>query len=523
MTTRPGPLPAGLDRTGLVAAVHEGLASLPDAAPAVVALSGGADSTALAYLAAEARPDLALTLVHVRHGLRDDREDVAVVERHASFLGLPLEVRSVDVRRAGKGTEAAARDARYAAMREVASRAGAAILVGHSADDQAETVLQRAARGTGVDGIAGMAPAAHGLVRPLLRVRRADLRRFVALEGLPVAEDPTNRDPQVRRVAVRTAVLPALAEVAPDPVGALARLAALAADDVAALDELAVAALTSVAVTTGDVVCLPDAALAALPRAVARRVWRRVLVAAAGGGPPPSSATIAEVEALAPGRRLELGALEVTAGGGWRSVAPRRVPVHDPVPVEVPGTTSWPPAAVALRALTPDGVAPADDDRVAHQQIAFELADAWTPPTPDPGELAVPPGVTPPPAHPTGGRPTGGGRGAGGDPTTGGGRGTAELQRARARCHLALPSGFEDLQVRHRRPGDRCLTVVGTQRVADLLVDAKVPRPVRERWPIVVAGDRVVWIPGVAADAEAVRGGRSAPALQLVLTPGPSV
>jgi tRNA(Ile)-lysidine synthase len=483
VTGRPGPLPAGLGRAELVAAVGEDLAGLPTGAAVVVALSGGPDSTALAYLATEARPDLAAVLVHVRHGLRDDRADLAVVERHADFLGIELEVVDVTVRRGRHGLEAAARDARYGALREIAARRGAsAILVGHSADDQAETVLLRAARGTGLTGLAAMSTDADGVLRPLLRVRRSDLRRFVALEGLPVADDPTNADPDVRRVAVRNHVLPALSEIAPDPVGALGRLASLAADDDAALAELAEVAIVEAAVRLGDVVALPDAAVEALPAAVRRRLWRQLLVAAAGGGPPPSSAVIADLEALAPGRRILVGELEVTAGGGWRAIAPRGTARPSPHPLDVPGVTPWPLAGVAVHARTPE--APASP-HTPPGQIAFELTGAWTPP-PVRDELAVPPG------------------------------GHAD------RCHLTLPAGLGPLTLRPRRPGDRCRTAVGTRRVADLLVDAKVPRPVRSRWPLVVAGDRVVWVPGVAVDHEVLAAGRAAPALQLVLVPAPA-
>lgn len=484
MTRRPGPLPAGLGRADLLAVVGDELAALPASAPVVIALSGGPDSTALAYLATEARPDLHPVLVHVRHGLRDDRDDLAVVRRHAAFLGLPLETVDVEVRRGRQGPEAAARDARYAALRAVAARTeAAAILVGHSADDQAETVLLRAARGTGVTGLAAMAARSGDLLRPLLRLRRSDLRRFVVLEGLPVAEDPTNRDPDVRRVTVRTRVLPALAQVAPDPVGALGRLAALAADDDAALEDLAATAVARSVRRAGAVLAVPDAAMAALPPAVRRRAWRRLLVAAGAGG-LPSAAVVAELEALAPGRRLLVDDVEVTAGGGWHAVAPRALAPVAPRPLQVPGETAWPPAQVAVRARTPDGSA---TPTAPPGQIAFELTGAWTPPVPAHDELAVLPG------------------------------GRAD------RCALALPADVGPLHLRPRRPGDRCVTAVGTQRVADLFVDAKVPRPARDRWPLVVAGERVVWVPGVAADAAVLAGGRAAPAVQLVLVPAAPV
>ncbi|MEX0836599.1 MAG: tRNA lysidine(34) synthetase TilS, partial [Nitriliruptor sp.] len=321
---RPGPLPPGRGRGALIDAVAAELAHLPRGAAVVVALSGGPYSTALAYLATEARPDLIVTLVHVRHGLRDDTEDVVVVERHAAYLGLALEITAVAVARSGRGLEAAARDARYAALRRVASDRGAeAILVGHTADDQAETVVLRIARGTGVGGLAAMRPRSADLVRPLLRLRRADLRRFVALEGLPVASDPTNDDARLRRVLVRSQVLPLLGEVGPDPVGALGRLAALAAEDDDALGALADAAFGEVAVRCGDVLAVRDEQLERLPAAVQRRLWRRVF-ADLGQALPPPAAVIADLLALRAGRRLQVGALEVSAGGGWRAVAPRR-------------------------------------------------------------------------------------------------------------------------------------------------------------------------------------------------------
>ena len=196
-----GPLPAGQSRAALLDEVVRVLAGIPADAALVVACSGGPDSSALAHLVAEARPDVHLHLVHVRHGLRDDdRRDVEVVRTHAAWLDVPLAIVDVEVVPDGHGTEAAARDARYAALRTEAATSGAhAIAVGHTADDQAETVLFRLARGTGIDGLAAMDAVSGDLLRPLLRLRRDDVHRFVALEGLPHAEDPTNQDPAVRR------------------------------------------------------------------------------------------------------------------------------------------------------------------------------------------------------------------------------------------------------------------------------------------------------------------------------------
>jgi tRNA(Ile)-lysidine synthase len=473
-----GPLPAGCGREGLVTAVHAALdvAGLGEGAAAVVALSGGPDSTALAYLVAEARPDLALTLAHVRHGLRDDAADLEVVRQHASWLGLPLEVREVEVVVRGRGIEDAAREARYTALREVAATCGAAaILLGHTADDQAETVLLRAVRGTGLAGLAAMATVRDDLVRPLLRLRRDDLQRFVELEGLPTAEDPTNTDPAIRRAVVRHELLPLLARSGPDPVGALGRLADLAREDGAALDRWAAQVVNRSTRRVGPVVVVPDEALAAVPVAVARRVVRQL----AGTLTSQLAARdVVRVLGLAPGRLAHLpGGLRASAGGGWRALYREPLPTTEGTPLTVPGTTPWPPAAVQLTAITPATAIAAGDGT---QQIAFELPDAWTPPAVRlDADVLAPGGV-------------------------------------RERLRLALPAGLPALRVRHRQPGDQLVTAGGTTRLQDLLVDAGVPRPIRALWPIVTAGDRVVWVPGLAADPQVLEAGRRAPRVLLV-------
>jgi tRNA(Ile)-lysidine synthase len=473
-----GPLPAGDGRDGLLAEVRAALdrARLPDGAAAVVALSGGPDSTALAYLVAEARPDLELTLAHVRHGLRDDQADLEVVRQHASWLGLPLEVHEVEVVVRGRGVEDAAREARYSALRTVAAGCGAeAILLGHTADDQAETVLLRAARGTGLAGLAAMTLVRDDLVRPLLRLRRGDLRRFVELEGLPSVEDPTNADPAVRRAIVRHELLPLLARVGPDPVGALGRLADLAREDGAALDRWAADVVRGAARRVGPVVVVPDEALAAVPVAVARRVIRQL---AATLTDPLAAADVVRVLDLGPGRLAHLpGGLRASAGGGWRALYVDPLPGADAAPLAVPGTTPWPPAAIQLTAITPRTTADAADGT---QQIAFALPEAWTPPAVRPDPAVLPPGGV------------------------------------RQRLRLALPGDLPALAVRHRQTGDRLATAAGTKRLQDLLVDAGVPRPIRALWPVVTAADRPVWVPGIAADAEVLEAGRRDPRLLLV-------
>ncbi|MBW3665367.1 MAG: tRNA lysidine(34) synthetase TilS, partial [Actinobacteria bacterium] len=299
-----------------MAEVERVLGALPIGAAAVVALSGGPDSTALAHLVADARPDLDLVLGHVRHGLRADEADVDVVRWHASVLGLPLRILEVSVSPVGEGVEAAARAQRYAALRRIAREANAGwLLVGHTADDQAETVLMRLARGTGVEGLAAMAAVRGDIVRPLLRVRRNDVRRFVVHEGLRTADDPMNLDRSVTRVIARTEVLPAMERLAPDPVGALARLADIARQDAARLDAEAAGVVTAIVRTYGPARAVPVADLEALDGALASRVVRAMIDASRGSDDPPSAAHVSDVLSLTPGQALDLPGVTVTVTG----------------------------------------------------------------------------------------------------------------------------------------------------------------------------------------------------------------
>jgi tRNA(Ile)-lysidine synthase len=474
----PGPLPLGASRAQVLHAVAEGLAGIARGRRALVALSGGPDSTALAYLVAEARTDLDLVLVHVRHGLRDDALDRHVVAQHAAWLGLPLEVREVEVRRGGQGPAAAARRARYAALREVAAERGAdAVLVGHTADDQAETLLLRLARGTGLDGLAGMSVHAGDLVRPLLRVRRADVHRFVLFEGLPSVADPGNEEVSSGRGRMRHEVLPALEAAAGDPAAALARLADHAASDAEALDAWA-ARVAATAAAVGPIRTIARAELDRVPVAVGRRALRH-LVAGVGGAGPPSAAALARIVALRSGSAVDLpGGVRASGAAGWITLAPRELPRQDPTSLEVDGLTRWLPADLEVAWHGPtDGPAPEP-----RGQIALELTGAWAPPTVEVDASLLPPG-----AHPD-------------------------------RATLALPDGLGPLRLRHRRPGDRLALPAGGRRLKDVLIDTGVPRPVREVWPVVVADDdRLVWVPGVAADRDVLAAGRRRPAALLAL------
>jgi tRNA(Ile)-lysidine synthase len=273
-------------------AVTAALRDLPDDALVLVAVSGGADSLALAQAVAGLdRPGAAGI---VDHRLQSDSHLVAEsAARECARLGLdPVIVEAVDAAPRGAGPEAAARDARRAALAAMAERIGAgAILLAHTRDDQAETVLLRLARGSGARSLAAM-PARAGLWRrPLLDLPRDVVR--ASATGLAIWEDPHNDDPAYARSRVRHAALPALVEaLGPDVVDGLARSARLLRDDADALDALADAALPSLADAEG---ALDAAGLAALPRAVRTRVIRAAAVEA---GCPPGALTSEHVDRL---------------------------------------------------------------------------------------------------------------------------------------------------------------------------------------------------------------------------------
>ncbi len=200
----------------------------------LVAVSGGADSMVLLHCLVRIRAALGVGLVvgHVDHGLRaSSAEDAQFVEAQARGLGLLVVTRRADVRaearRRGQTIEQAARELRYALLREVADKVGAErVATAHTATDQAETVLMRVIRGTGPVGLAGVAPDREdGFIRPLLCATRDEVRRHARAHRLPFREDPTNRDPRFLRNRVRLTLLPTLKRLNPRIEFALSDLA----------------------------------------------------------------------------------------------------------------------------------------------------------------------------------------------------------------------------------------------------------------------------------------------------------
>ena len=284
-----GPDPAVAD---VRRAVRTVLAQAGPGGLVLAACSGGADSLALAAALAFEAPAKALRAgaVVVDHGLQDGSA------RRSAELLAPVQVVAVQVGAAG-GPEAAARAARYAALDAVATRTGAElVLLGHTRDDQAETVLLGLARGSGTRSLAGMPASSGRYRRPLLDLDRRTTARACAAQRLQPWQDPHNADPAFARARVRHEVLPVLERaLGPGVAAALARTAALARADADTLDALAADALVAATLETGG---LDTAVLAGTSAAVRGRVLHRAARAAGCLGTDLSAGHVRALDAL---------------------------------------------------------------------------------------------------------------------------------------------------------------------------------------------------------------------------------
>jgi tRNA(Ile)-lysidine synthase len=409
----------------------------------LVAVSGGADSVALLSVLHRLAPTWRLTLhvLHVDHGLRPDSAADGELVR-ALAAGLAVSVNVVRVRVGAGSVEAAARTARYAALEAWADRLGASrIAVGHTADDQAETVLMRVLGGAGVRGLAAIPPVRGRIIRPLIEVRRPAVREALTAEGIAWIEDPSNRDPRFLRNRIRHEVLPWLtAACQTDVVPALAEVARQARDTVQALEHTAMRELDRLATVEADGLTLSRAALAALPAPVGAELLRQAAARFGSRAPLRAWAHRGLHRVLAAGpppRPFTLGGVTVEVSGDRLRAGRRRRPTLLPRVLAVPGRVELPEIgrAVEARRLPAEGYAvPRGLDRVAFD--------------------------------------------AGAVPTT--------------------------LTIRRRRRGDRFDAFGGGERrLKSFLIDAKVPRWERDRLPLVEQDGRILWVAGLRRGAAA--------------------
>lgn len=427
-------------------------ALIPAGTRVLAAVSGGADSVALALILARLAPERGFTLAglaHLNHGLRGAAADAdqACAGALARRLGVRFISAREDVaRRAAESREsieAAARRARYAFLEQAASDAGATrIATGHTADDQAETLLLRLMRGAGLQGLSGIRPCNGAVIRPLLDARRLDIETFLREAGETWCEDASNADRTIARNRVRHDLLPVLKDVAgPGVVDALARTAALIQDDADELERQAIEMSVRAVLGKGGLKPAPTLDIAQLQHAspaLARRVIRSAL------------------EELAGGRFLALEHVEAV-----RSLMQEDSPAR----VQLPGVT----------AVRDGGRIRLEVAETQESSCSFATTLAV------PGTAAVPGSVLTVSAE------------------FGPCRSSVTALRSRADTVAVQGVDTATLTVRSRLPGDalRPLGAPGRRKLQDFFVDRKIARAERDRVPLIVDDrGRIIWVVG---------------------------
>jgi tRNA(Ile)-lysidine synthase len=419
----------------------------------LIAVSGGPDSVCLlaALQALSGELGISLQVAHVDHMFRgkESADEALFVADLAGRLGLPSTIESVDVaalcRERGLSVQAGAREARYAFLVRTAERIGASrIATGHTATDQAETVLLRLLRGAGSAGLAGIPPLRGPFIRPLIETTREEVLEHLAQSGLSFVTDPSNAKPVYTRNRIRLELLPVLRQFNPRIVEALAAEAALLKDESEALDLSVEAAAQKVTESRGEGFVVQREAFLALHPAIRRRLLRKLADAVAGGPSGLSSIQVDEalqfMSAAPTGRTMHLPAtLTIERTYERFIIAPLATPAAPfACRLMVPGRTLVPQCGIAVEAilLCSGGEEPPDTNYCWQALFDYDK--------------------------------------------------------------IGLP-----LQVRNRRPGDRFRPsgLDGkSKKLQDLLVDAKIPRRRRDTIPLLCSGTEILWVMGMRTD-----------------------
>lgn len=444
---------------------------LPAGARVAVAVSGGPDSVCLLQILTglAAEYGIGLSVAHFNHKLRGEESDAdeRLVAALAASLGLPFYRAEGDVASVKDNLEQAARRARRAFFAGLMKTQADVVALGHTRDDQAETVLFRLLRGSGLAGLAGIYPvSADGYIRPLLDVTRADVEEFLRARGLAWREDSSNRDPRFARNRIRHDLLPRLArEWNPRIRESLAHLADLAFEEErwwkAYADDLSAHLLRRHDFEQNDggvEFCLAD--VAHFPAAIQRRLIRRALADTKGDLRRLEFAhieAVLELMARPEGNgRLRLpGDIEVRRSFDWLRIAPAGLPTA-PLPLT----------------LCIPGAYPTADGGAIHFEVAARRS-ARRPRPPNDATLQV-----------------------------------AELSLDR------LPA---TLELRGWNPGDEYCPAGQAQRrkVKEMFQQARVPSWRRQNWPIVSKGATILWARGFGAAAEFTAGRGEGPVLRI--------
>lgn len=445
----------------------------------VVGVSGGADSLCLlgtlrAMMARhDARRPGRLVVAHLDHGLRgeDSDADARWVRFFAESLGCAVALGYADVSAeaqvAGRSIEDAARVARYTFLRRVQAECSAErICVGHTSDDQLETLVMHWLRGSGLAGLSGMSPLEGDIARPLLFLTRAQTEAYCKGQGWEHREDSTNADRRYLRNRVRLDLIPALRAYNPNLRQTVIRNAALLADDEEYVSAQAAAAWQALARVSEAIIAFSLDGLRSLHRSLRHRLFQRAWARLGSQDGALEASHIQAIDAL----------VERGVTGGVASL-PRRLRARmdydtlvferEPAGADVTAasTLHWSlrvPGSVELTA------------------IGWRLS-AWN--------VTLPPGLEQErPPHPQ---------------VPFARRGTAsELRRAELRVYVDADLVGDTLEVRLWQPGDR-FQPLGTpheKKVQDYFVDAKVPRAARSRVPLVFSGERLIWLGGQRID-----------------------
>ena len=448
----------------------------------VVAVSGGSDSTALALilsnLSLHERLDIALA--HFNHRLRTEKEaagDREFVEGLAQRISATILIGEADVRHYARSEkmslEEASRRLRYAFLRDQCSTLGAtAIALGHTASDQAETVLMRIIRGTGLDGLSSMQPRAPWpfdgkgpeLARPLLSIERGDTEFYCRELGITPREDPTNAILDATRNKIRHQVLPLLRELNPGVGTALVQLARIAEMEAAYVRRQVAALWPGIATERKGQIIFPREQFEQLDYALRARL---LIVAYRKLGES----------------RAEIGSSHI------EKALSQRPPWHSKWRLSWPGAIGIYGSQRHIRLVAAD-----EPPKPAIQETPVAISGrtkvaSWV----------VETSIVAPPSD---------------------GLATRALE-----AYLDRDAVHDKLSVRSRRPGDsiRPLGLGGEKKIQDILVDAKVPAAERDAVPIVVTETGIAWVVGHRIDERYALRPNSKAAIRIRFTPGPGI
>ncbi|MBI2413333.1 MAG: tRNA lysidine(34) synthetase TilS [Deltaproteobacteria bacterium] len=415
----------------------------------LAAVSGGADSIVMLRLLSSVKEELGLTLsvCHLNHNMRgaESRRDLEFVKKEATRLGLRFfgkTLRKGSLAIKGRSTQEAAREVRYAFLEEAAKKAGAKrIALGHTLDDQAETVLLRLIKGSSLSGLSGIPPVRPPFIRPLIEVKREEIERYAEDEGIEFVTDSTNKTAKYRRNSIRLSLIPFLENNYNSSVKeTLARTASVLGVDNAFIDKAAEEALKEVVVERGkSAIALDRLRTVSFHRAVSARVFLKALDRF-----DPASASV-------------LSSAHVEA---FHGIAEGRSPSAS---IRLPG-------GVVLRR---------EYDRLMISRGKPAKTKAFEKRLKVPGRTVVP-GIGTFEAEVLTRKPK-------------------TLFTGEDTVYLDFDGAGDVFILRPFDDGDRMVPfgMKGHKKVKDIFIDAKVPREARRSIPLLLNGEDIVWVPGV--------------------------